>query len=88
MERGESFMNVWLKRLKSNDGFTLIEMMIVGAILSVLVLAFTGYMYQQAKQTKSMSEKQSYNQLKANVLNASAQPDTLTASEAITFDKL
>jgi hypothetical protein len=45
-------------------------------------------MYQQARQTKSMSEKQSFNQLKANVLNASAQPDTLTASEAITFDKL
>lgn len=81
-------MKAFLKRLKSNDGFTLVEMMIVGAILSVLVLAFTGYMYQQARQTKSMSEKQSYNQLKANVLNATTQPDTLTASEAITFDNL
>jgi len=66
----------------------MVEMMIVGAILSVLILAFTGYMFQQAKQTKAMGEKQSYNQLKTNVLNASAQPDTLTASEAITFQNL
>ncbi len=81
-------MKSLLKVMKSNDGFTMIEMMIVGAILSVMVLAFTGYMYQQAKQTKAMGEKQSYNQLKTNVMNATTQPETLTASEAITFQNL
>ena len=77
-----------LQKLNSNDGFTMIEMMIVGAILSVLMLAFSSYMFQQAKQNKAQEAKQSYTQLKANVLNASSQADSLSSSEAVTFSNL
>lgn len=77
-----------LTKTLGNEGFTLIEMMIVGAILSVLMLAFTGYMFQQAKQNKTQESKQSYTQLKSNVLNASSQSDSLSSSEAVTFSNL
>ena len=45
------------KKLLSSDGFTLVEMMVVGAILSVLMLAFSAYMFQQAKQNKQQEAK-------------------------------
>lgn len=72
----------------SRAGFTMVEMMIVGAILSVLMLAFSSYMFQQAKQNKNQETKQSYTQLKSNVLNASSQIDSLSTSEAVTFDQV
>ena len=72
----------------SEQGFTLVEMMVVGSILSVLMLAFTGYMYQQSKISKAAETKQSFNQLKANVLNASAQAETLSSSEILQFSNL
>jgi prepilin-type N-terminal cleavage/methylation domain-containing protein len=74
------------KLISSEAGFTLIELMIVGVILSVLMLAFTGYMYQQAKQTKNQETKQTYNQLKSGVLDASSQAESLSQSESLQFD--
>ena len=81
-------MGKFKKALSNENGFTLVEMMIVGGILSVLMLAFSGYMFQQAKQNKVAESKQSYTQLKANVLNASSQADSLTSSETIQFNSL
>jgi len=74
--------------MRNESGFTLVEMMIVGAILSVLMLAFSGYMFQQAKQNQVAQSKQNYTQLKANVLNAASQSDTLSSSETIQFSNL
>lgn len=74
-------MNV--KKKMNSKGFTLVELMVVSAILSVLMLAFTGYMFQQAKQTKASENKQNFTQLKASVLNAASQPDGLTSSEVL-----
>ncbi|MBC7397286.1 MAG: type II secretion system protein [Bdellovibrionales bacterium] len=75
-------------KLKSNHGFTLVEMMVVAAILSVIMLAFTGYMFQQAKQGKVAESKQSFINLKANVLNASSQPESLSSSETMQFSQM
>jgi prepilin-type N-terminal cleavage/methylation domain-containing protein len=81
-------MNWLKKRLSNQNGFTLVEMMIVGAVLAVLMLAFSAYMFQQAKQNKMAETKQTYTQLKANVLNASSQTDSLSASENMQFSDL
>ena len=81
-------MGGFKKTLSNNQGFTLIEMMIVGGILSVLMLAFSSYMFQQAKQNKVAEAKQSYTQLKANVLSASSQADSLSSSESMQFSNL
>ena len=81
-------MNSFKKSLNNQSGFTLIEMMIVGGILAVLMLAFSAYMFQQAKQSKVAESKQNYTQLKANVLNASSQADSLSSSETLQFGNL
>jgi prepilin-type N-terminal cleavage/methylation domain-containing protein len=74
------------RTVSSEEGFTLIEMMVVGAIVSVLMLAFTGYMYQQTKQGKNNEAKQTYTQLKSGVLEASSQAESLSQSENLQFD--
>lgn len=76
------------KILSSEEGFTLMELMIVGGILSVLMLAFTGYMYQQVKQGKNQEAKQTYTQLKTGVLEASSQSESLSQSENLQFEVL
>jgi len=76
------------QRLSSQEGFTLIEMMIVGVILAVLMLAFSSYMYQQAKQTKNQESKQTYTQLKTDVLDASSQAESISQSENLQFQDL
>ena len=75
-------------RLASEQGFTLVETMIVTAILSVLMLAFTSYMYQQNKQSKNQEAKQTYTQLKSGVLDASSQAESLSQSENMQFEVL
>jgi|GEM_PF-2015124 len=76
------------QRLSSQEGFTLIEMMIVGVILAVLMLGFSSYMYQQAKQTKNQESKQTYTQLKTDVLDASSQAESISQSENLQFQDL
>jgi prepilin-type N-terminal cleavage/methylation domain-containing protein len=72
-------------QFSSEQGFTLIEMMIVGVIVAFLMLGFSSYMYQQAKQGQNQSNKQNYTQLKSNVLNTSAQSDSISQSENMTL---
>ena len=81
-------MLAFKKVLLSNEGFTLMELMIAGIILAVLMLGFSSYMFQQSKQAKMQETKQSYTQLKANLLNVSSQSDSLTASESLKFSDL
>lgn len=74
--------------LKSQAGFSLVEMMIVAAIIGILMLAFTGYIFQQMKQTKEQANNQSYTNLKAGVMDASTQAESLSRSEALQFRNL
>ncbi len=76
------------KVLLSNDGFTMIELMVAGVILALLMLGFSSYMFNQSKQAKQAETKQNYSQLKSNLLNVSSQSDSLTASESLTFSNL
>ena len=73
-----------LKILKSNEGFTMVEMMVVGAILAVMVLSFTAYMYNVSKQTSQAKVRSDYNALKASVTTVTANVDTLNQSQYLT----
>lgn len=77
-----------IAKFLNQKGFTLVEMMIVGAIMSVLMLAFSGYMYQQARQNQNQMTKQNFNQLKSSVMATTTQSDSLTTSETAEFDDL
>ena len=88
LSKGDFSMQGFKKIILSRQGFTLIEMMVVGIILSVLMLGFSSYMFQQARQGKTQENKQNYTQLKSNLLNTSSQSDSLTASESLKFSDL
>ena len=73
-----------LKTLKSNQGFTLVELMVAGVILAVLILAFASFFYQQSRQTKQTEIRQNYNQLKASITTVTGNVDTLNQSQYLT----
>ncbi len=72
----------------NEDGFTLVEVMIVSVIMGVLMLAFTSYMYNQSKQSKQQENRQNYSTLKTSVLDASNQTDSISRSEQLQFNSL
>jgi prepilin-type N-terminal cleavage/methylation domain-containing protein len=74
--------------LRNESGFTLVEMMIVAAIIGILMLAFTGYMFQQMKANKELSNAQNTTALKGGVIEAAAQPEAVSRSEALEFQAL
>lgn len=67
----------------SQSGFTLIEVMVVTAILAVLMLAFGTYLFQQAKLSRAQDSKMNLNQLRDATLQQSGQADTLIRAEAL-----
>jgi prepilin-type N-terminal cleavage/methylation domain-containing protein len=76
--------------LKSNKGFSLIEITVALGILSVTVLAFATMMTNQSRQTKALSEKMATldltNALIRTVANSAACDFMLTNPAVLTFD--
>jgi len=72
----------------SEAGFSLIELMVAGAILGVLMVAFSGFMFQQLKQNKDQQNKQNVNQLTSSVLDTTSQSESISKSEDLQFDNI
>lgn len=70
-----------IQKIRSESGFTLVEMMVVAGILSMLMLAFSAYMYYQTKMSKTQEARQNMNYLESTVINASGSQETLIKSE-------
>lgn len=72
-----------MKNMNSENGFTLVEMMVVAGILSFLMLGFSAYLFYQSRMNKVQESKQSFNYLESSVLNATSDEDTLLRSEKL-----
>ena len=70
-----------MTKLNSQTGFTLVEMMVVAALISVLSIGFASYMYQQNRQMNSSKNRESINQLQLNILRSSGKEDVLQQTE-------
>ena len=70
-----------MRKLNSPSGFTLVEMMVVAALISVLSIGFASYMYQQNRQLNSSKNRESINQLQLNILRSSGKEDVLQQTE-------
>lgn len=78
-------MSNWKKILKSQDGMTLVELMVAGAIVAIVLVAFSGWLFQNARQTKDLNNTQSYSQLVGGVKDAASQAESVSKSEAAQF---
>ena len=75
------------KRLRNESGFSLIETMVIGTILVLMMVAFTSYMFQQARQQRNQATFENITQLKSNLVDQASQPDMIINSEQLTFPK-
>jgi type II secretory pathway pseudopilin PulG len=75
-------------RLRKQNGFTMIEALIIAALLGVMVTTFASYQYQRAKQAKARESKTELNQLQTNVKSSIGQSESLTHTEDLQFKDL
>ena len=67
---------------KNECGFTLIEMMVAGAMLSIMVLAFSSYMINVSKQQKQIEVKNNMMMLRMQMDAAATDPAAITNSSS------
>jgi prepilin-type N-terminal cleavage/methylation domain-containing protein len=69
-----------MKRLKNQDGVSLVELMIAAAVLSVLALAFSGYMRNVTTQQKYAQENMDMLVLNNQMSAAANDPQSVLQS--------
>ena len=69
-----------------SDGFTLIEAMILAAMLAIIVTAFSTYTFQRAKQIEAANKRKSYQQIQNQIKAAAGQAEAVVQSEEAVYD--
>ncbi|MBS1959006.1 MAG: type II secretion system protein [Bdellovibrionales bacterium] len=64
-----------------HGGFTLIEAMILAAMMAVIVTAFSTYTFQRAKQIEMANKRKSYQQIQNQIKAAAGQAEAVVQSE-------
>lgn len=77
-----------LTKLFNSKGFTMIEVMIIAALLGVMITTFASYQYQRAKQNKANENRVEYGQLQNNLKGSINQSEGLTQTEDLEFANL
>jgi Tfp pilus assembly protein PilE len=76
-----------MKRLKLNqNGFTLIEAMLIAAILSVLAATMGSYEFQRRLAIKKQMDQKKADQVANAILNAATQSENISATEEAVQD--
>jgi type II secretory pathway pseudopilin PulG len=66
--------------LKNKKGLTLVEVMVAAAIMMIVALAMSNWMFQQSNQQKSLTAKATFNSLVNATQNAAESAKTLNVS--------
>ena len=66
-----------MKVLKNQSGFSLIELMIAASILSIMALAFSGYMKNVTSQQKNAQDKMDLMTLNSQLSSSSVDPQSI-----------
>ena len=69
-----------------SEGFTLIEAMILAAMMAVIVTAFSTYTFQRAKQIEMANKRKNYQQIQNQIKAAAGQAEAVVQSEESMFD--
>ena len=68
------------------SGFTLIEAMLIAAMLAVTVMTYSSMHYQRMKLLKTTAELKQMQQVQNSVINAAGQSGAITATEELMYD--
>ncbi len=66
--------------MKSEQGFTLVEVLISCVVLCLIMVGFVSFMYQQAHHGLSAADRQSYVQMQNGIQSSVRSIDTVTAT--------
>ena len=66
-----------MKVLKNQSGFSLIELMIAASILSIMALAFSGYMKNVTSQQKNAQDKMDLMTLNTQLSSSAVDPQSI-----------
>ena len=70
-----------MEKNPSPSGFTLVEIMLVLAIVSILSIGFASYLYQQSNSTSNNQKRQDIATLQSNVLDCASSSNCLLSTE-------
>lgn len=71
--------------MKDQNGFTLVEVMIVGGLLMMMALGLTMFSFRQSQIQRAQEIQQNVESLKQNMMDATTQPETLIQTEQYQF---
>lgn len=71
--------------MRDQNGFTLVEVMVVGGLLMMMALGLTMFSFRQSQAQRAQEIQQNTENLKQNIVDASSQPETLIQSEQYQF---
>jgi type II secretory pathway pseudopilin PulG len=70
---------------QNQGGFTLVEAMLLAAILAIFISTFAMYSAQRVRQMKTLNEKNQNRMVTTAIKTAASQAEAITATEEFTF---
>ena len=74
-----------MKKVIGNEGFTLLETMIIAGLLLALIAAFSTYQFQRSREEKARNTRATLNQLQSNIQNQAVQGQSIQKTEEAQF---
>ena len=76
------------KKPLGSSGFTLIEAMIIAAMISVIIVTFSSFTFQRARQIQMFNDRKNAVTMQNSIKSAAAQSESITRTEELGFQIL